>query len=403
MKKIMKIKNNINLLYLYLFFSGLYFDRALWVLYLGERGMNMSQVGVLEAILHLSIVFFEIPTGMLADLYGRKISLIVGQAVSLLYALFMYLSGGFFLFTLAFAFLGFAGTFKSGAEQAILYDSLKENGHEKRYTRILGNQAAIILISLSSAKWLGGFIAETDWSLVYLGIFGAQLIGLFPLLMLREPFSEEKQSKKILKINKYLSPISQWREQFQKSLKVFKNERSLRVQSSLYIMIVSVIILVIFYAQEDFSRQGYSTSEIGLIFMLESLLGVIAAKLAFRLEYYFPTQVIFQVIFSIFVIVLMLFAYLSNLLAVLSLFVLGMLVELFEPLFSNFVQEKIESEFRATVFSMISLINSLVVVILFPLFGLLVDHIGFELAYLLLTIPMLSLIVLVYYNKGRLN
>lgn len=393
------IKQNIKWLYLSVFFSGLYFDRALWVLYLGERGMNMSQVGFLEAILHLAIVFFEVPTGMIADIYGRKVSLVLGQLISLLYAVFMLISGQFFIFTLAFAFLGFSSTFKSGADQALLYDSLKKIKREKDYTKILGNQTAIILISFSLAKLIGGFMAEINWDIVYISIFSFQLIGLLPILMLIEPTSNKDKSykkcndKQKKKIHKKYIPFSAFKKQFIESAEVWKKQPKLHIPIALYVMLISVITVIIFYAQEHFARQGFSESQIGIIFTIESILGVFAAKVAYRIENRWESIKIFRTIYSIFILIVIVFAFSRNLLAVISLFILGMLSEFIEPIFSNFVHSKIVSKVRATFFSMISLLNSLLVVIMFPLFGFIVDLIGFQYSFLLLTIPMLLLIV----------
>ena len=121
-----KTKRNIYMLYGYIFFAQLFFDRALWVIYLGDRGMSFGQIGLLEAFLHLAIVLFEVPTGMIADLYGRKASLLIGNLFSLFYGLFMLISGTFSMFTLAFLSMGLMITFHSGAEQAFAYDTLEK-------------------------------------------------------------------------------------------------------------------------------------------------------------------------------------------------------------------------------------------------------------------------------------
>ena len=62
-----KIKKNIKNDYLYRFFSSFDITSAIWVLYLGYKGMNLAQIGLLEGIFHITGFLSEIPTGALAD------------------------------------------------------------------------------------------------------------------------------------------------------------------------------------------------------------------------------------------------------------------------------------------------------------------------------------------------
>ncbi|WP_179886609.1 MFS transporter [Bacillus sp. es.034] len=195
MMNILKTKNNIYLLYFYLFFAQLFFDRALWVIYLGDKGMTLGEIGVLEALLHLAIVLFEVPTGMIADLYGRKVSLVIGNLFSLLYGLFMLLSGNFSMFTLAFLSMGLMVTLHSGAEQAFAYDTLKNDKREKDYTRVIGSMTAISLLSLSLAKFLGGFMAEVSWEWVYGSTIVTHVLAVVPLLFMKEPEQEDRRDQ----------------------------------------------------------------------------------------------------------------------------------------------------------------------------------------------------------------
>lgn len=398
------IDRNIRLLYFYIFTNGLYFDRALWVLYLGERGMNMAQVGVLEALLHFVIVFLEVPTGMIADLYGRKKSLLIGSCISVLYAVFMWVGGDFFLFSLAFGLMGLGITFKSGAEQALLYDTLLAGRQESRYTRIWGNQTALILISLSLANWIGGVIAEISWDWVYLSTLIFVGLGIIPVLLLKEPNREElralQSTEKSNSTETAVTPDTpappdapakrSWRDQFCDSWQVWQGKRGVRMPILFTIMISTVIVCVAFYSQEYFERQGFTKAQIGFIFMAEYLLGAGAAKFAYLLERRWSFPAIFQGIYYLFVLALIVYALFTGLAVVALLFVLSMLSVLLDPIFSNFVQQKVTSDIRATFFSMISLATSVGIMIIFPLFGAVVDRIGFQNSFLGLVALLLA-------------
>src|SRR5262249_47919059 len=125
----------------------------IWVLYLrDERGFSLTQITVLEVPLFLLIAFAEVPTGAFADRFGRKHSLTAASAILAL-ALFVYAQATTYLAVLlANLATGLAITFRSGADTALLYDSLKESGREGDFQWLSGRfwalRAAAALVGL---------------------------------------------------------------------------------------------------------------------------------------------------------------------------------------------------------------------------------------------------------------
>src|SRR5262245_27004899 len=109
----------------------------IWVLYLrDQRGLSMTEITFLEVPLFLLIVFAEVPTGAIADRYGRRISLMLSSAIL---ALSMYVYGvaeSYALILVSNLTWGLAFTFRSGADTALLYDSLAALGREDDFQRI---------------------------------------------------------------------------------------------------------------------------------------------------------------------------------------------------------------------------------------------------------------------------
>ena len=66
---------------------------ASWVALLAMRGFSMLEIGMLESIFHIVSFCFEIPSGVAADVFGRKKTLVLGQICSLLSSVLMILSG----------------------------------------------------------------------------------------------------------------------------------------------------------------------------------------------------------------------------------------------------------------------------------------------------------------------
>jgi MFS family permease len=365
-----KTKNNIYLLYFYLFFAQLFFDRALWVIYLGDKGMTFGEIGLLEALLHLAIVLFEVPTGMIADLYGRKVSLVIGNLFSLLYALLMLISGTFTVFTLAFLSMGLMVTFHSGAEQAFAYDTLKNQNREKDYTRVIGSMTAISLLSLSLAKFLGGFMAEISWEWVYVSTIVTHVLAVIPLLFMKEPQREKTEDIGGRWYN-------QWVHQFKLGLNVWKNNPVIHQPVVLVILASAVMVIIVFYGQEYFIQLGYSSIVVGAIFTVEGLLGVVMAKIAYKVEEKFKFFNILYYGLGLFLLFFILFIFASDWAILLSFLFLAQLLSLFEPIFSSFVQRFLDSNVRSTFLSLIGLMESFVIMISFPLFGYAIERSGF--------------------------
>ncbi|MCA0149552.1 MFS transporter [Rossellomorea vietnamensis] len=385
MMNILKTKNNIYLLYFYLFFAQLFFDRALWVIYLGDKGMTLGEIGVLEALRHLAIVLFEVPTGMIADLYGRKVSLVIGNLFSLLYGLFMLLSGNFSMFTLAFLSMGLMVTLHSGAEQAFAYDTLKNDKREKDYTRVMGSMTAISLLSLSLAKFLGGFMAEVSWEWVYGCTIITHVLAVIPLLFMKEP---EREKTEEISGRWY----NQWVHQFRLGVNVWRNNRIIHAPVILFILASAVMVIMVFYGQEYFVELGYSSIVVGAIFTIEGLLGVVMAKIAYKVEERFKFFNILYYGLVLFLVFFALFIFATDWAILLSFLILAQLLSLFEPIFSSFVQGFLKSNIRSTFLSLIGLMESFVIMISFPLFGYAIERTGFTdgFAWLLLIFFVLA-------------
>ena len=121
-------KTNLWILVASKFFHGIHFFGPLAVLYFREwLGVSYSQMFLAQIVFMLSSVLFEIPTGWVADKWGRKVSIIIGNIIIAL-SLFLFVFRSYPLVVLAEFLGGFGGTFISGADKALLYDSMKKAG-----------------------------------------------------------------------------------------------------------------------------------------------------------------------------------------------------------------------------------------------------------------------------------
>jgi len=123
----------------YGFLKNLQVFDAFLLLFFIENGISYTQIGVLYAIREIVINIAEIPSGLLADLYGRKRSLIVAFALYILSFIMFYFFSSFYLFTLAIALYGIGDAFRSGTHKGIIMDYLALNNWSDQKANYYGH------------------------------------------------------------------------------------------------------------------------------------------------------------------------------------------------------------------------------------------------------------------------
>jgi MFS family permease len=107
---------------------------VLWVVFLQQQyGFTLTQVTLLDLPFWIGKFIFEIPTGVVADRYGRRLSLAISAGLSSLTWLVFSLSGSFWVLAAAQFAGAFGATFSSGADEALLYETIKALGREQEY------------------------------------------------------------------------------------------------------------------------------------------------------------------------------------------------------------------------------------------------------------------------------
>ena len=133
-------------------------------LFLLDGGLSNVEAFAANAIYTLGLVLFEIPTGMVADTWGRRTSYLLGAAIqlvgNLLYFWMWYSKGPFWGWALASLLLGFGYTFFSGALEAWLVDALKHTGYDGDLDPIFAKNQIVTGAAMLVGTIAGGFIAQ---------------------------------------------------------------------------------------------------------------------------------------------------------------------------------------------------------------------------------------------------
>ncbi|HBM79734.1 MAG TPA: MFS transporter [Clostridiaceae bacterium] len=364
-----KLKRNVTVSYIYSFFMDLNITTAIWVLYLSYKGMSLIQIGLLESIFHVTSLLFELPTGAIADIYGKRFSVISGRILSVISCMLMIVSRNFIEFALSFIVSAASYNLDSGAAEALVYDSLKKLDEEKNYKRIWGNLAFLMSIAQGMAILLGGILADIRFIYAYaLGtaIQGAALIVSFNFT---EPPVKNTDGENETLVR-----------QITKSIDVLKGRKVV-----LYLIIFSALLssleaTVFFYGQKYFENISFTKTAIALIFAAGSLISALSSKAAYRIERLLKPERTLVLISAINVLSFLGMSIFMNLSAIFYL-VSSVAGGIAYPVFSDYINSKIPSKYRATLLSLNSLCYSLIMICIFPIFGLMAEKIGFSITF----------------------
>ena len=181
------LKRNIPLLYAARLCGNLVFFVPVIVIFFQARGLSMTQVMLLQTAFAVAVVALEVPSGFFADRVGRRPSIFLG-AGAVTAACVVYGTGyGFGQFLAAELLWAAGASLISGADTAVLYDTLLALGREDKYQKIEGHASFLALSGAAAAAVVGGFVATAGLRLTFYltaaALAGAVVVALF----LREP------------------------------------------------------------------------------------------------------------------------------------------------------------------------------------------------------------------------
>ncbi len=183
----MRIEKNIKLLSWLNFCTDFVFFAPVAILYFarvtGSYALGMS----VFSLAYVSSAVFEVPTGIVSDMVGRKKTTILGAASSVLCVTLYALGGSYWMLAAGALLQGLSRAFYSGNNDALLHDTLTETGRENEYHTYLGKTSSMFEIALALAAATGGFMAQRSYGLVMWASVIPQIGALVIATQLVEP------------------------------------------------------------------------------------------------------------------------------------------------------------------------------------------------------------------------
>ncbi len=165
-----------------------YFFLPIWAIFVQRRfDASLTQITLIDFAFWISMALTEVPTGAVADTFGRKHSMIVGVLLSMVTASLFGLAPNYTWLLVANSLWAISFTFMSGADLAFLYDTLRELQREEEYPRFRGWALALDIGATGVGGALGAYLATWNLALPFVLYTLLQIPTALLVLSYKEP------------------------------------------------------------------------------------------------------------------------------------------------------------------------------------------------------------------------
>ncbi len=361
------------------------------VLFYKSNGLTMKDIFLLQSIYSLTLMTLEIPTGYFADRAGRKTSILIGATLGFGGYLAYSFSFGFWQFVVAEVILGVSQSLVSGADSAMLYDTLAVAKQREKYTQLEGRVTSIGNFGEAFAGVIGGFLAVISLRTPFYVQTCVALTAIPAALMLVEP------PIKSIRIKTGISEI--------KSIvyKALHGDVKLKWNTFFSAITGATTLTMAWFAQPYFAQIKLPVSLYGVLWGGLNLVVGLAAVYAWRFEEKFgaaKTVVVFTV--SLFVSFLLL-PFLPGYTGLAALLVFYLARGLATPTLRNYINIITTSEVRATVLSVRNFLIRLIFAVTGPLWGWITDKYSLQTAIIIagLIYGFFALVSMFFFLKHK--
>lgn len=364
---------------------------GIWVFYY-LRFTNYAGIGIIETFLFIAATASEIPTGAIADLFGKKNTLVISFLLQTLgmsiLALFPHLSWVIFGALIG----GIGGSFYSGTLDALVYDSLKVTGKEKLFDKIISKITSISLISPAICGIIGGFLYVIKPNLPFFANALFYFLAIPLVLFFVEPNIKEK------KTFSFQNFFQQMKYGFRE---LFKS--SIIIEQTILLVITGSIAVICLQMLNDFLgvEFGFKPTQLAIVW---AFLYVICAGVSYLtpiLGKYISYKTLaislgFIIAFSL--IVSPFLGVATLILGGISIGIRAISQTIYENVSSVLVNENTQSQYRTTTLSTFNLLKNIPYMFSAYFLGTLADkissiHVAFFLGIILLGFILLQTVV----------
>ena len=358
--------------------------------------ISFSQLSFIEVISLLVLTFFEVPSGALADLIGRKKNISLGCFLMGTEFILIAVGYNYQVFVLA-AFIGGIGIcLESGADDALLYDSLKKLNRENEFKKYLGKSNALFKMSVGITGLCSGYIYSYDQSLIFY-FSGAVFLFLSAFILTTEETIDKKQ-----KIAKKTNFIIQFLSLIKNSCQQLFNNKML-----LWMLLFTGILTGVIRAHISIIRPSLladalpNISYLGLVLAIAMTISSVISWNADRLSYRWPDKYVLMAFITIISIAFIGVGLVDGVLSIGFIFMVTVINAYKAVYLSAYWHSHFSDQERVTLSSIKQACHSLLGIFILMSIGGLTDRVGVQNASLTLGVAIVLIAILMLILKPK--
>lgn len=352
---------NVWKLYAIRFFYNLIPAYVIERLFWEERGMTIQLVVYAEIIFAITVVLLEVPTGIIADKWGRKQMIVLSALLGCCEFLILVYATEFWHFALVVFLAAIGSSASSGAENALLYDSLLSAGKEQSFEKYLGRLNALDISSIMLAALCGSLLADRfGYAFNYWVSFVSMLVSLCITLMLAEPAgSRQGENGQQIPVHVYITA----------SLRLFRNNKGVLLVVLSGMVTGAAINFIDEFWQTYLDRLGVPVIYFGLFSAALFLIRLPGNIMAYMLLSRFSYRVLLSGVTAVCALCFIYLSVIKDYSGLAAMFFICLFAGMIEPLAAGYLHHRIDSNMRATMGSFQSLGENAVLILIGLGFG----------------------------------
>ncbi len=390
-----KLKNNFVRMFIIRAFLNLRTINAVMSIFYLHRGVSLSEIFYMSLMWAGAVLLFEVPSSYLADVWGRKKTMILGIIFALFQWIIFFFAHGFWAFAIGMFFYGISFACFSGTDEAFVYDTERELGREHGTLAMFGKYKAAVTTFKIVTPMLGVFLAKDLTEVQFMLLLGIDIVGCLLALLLSCTLVEPRHNMDVHKMQTGV---------FTDGLREIKNDRFILKTIANKELIFFAIFIPWSYYQSFYVGLGLPVIALGVGYGLKNFASFLGQwhvkKLSSHNNFLLSiNRLNFSVAIHLLVLIILLLV--SAPVALIYYFLLAAIwcEDQRGPFFSEFYHKRFSSFNRATMLSLTNLVHNLIEFPLLIAAGMLIVYnqiYPYYFAFLLALIVILFL----YLPKG---
>jgi MFS family permease len=354
---------NIKIFYLLAIFLNGWFISSNFLFFM-ERKISLEQIAIVEAIGVLIGIMMEVPSGLIADIIGKKKAIAAGGLFGLIGCLLIIQANSLYSFIIAQVLIFSGMAFYSGSVEAFGFDSLLEKDFAEKYDEVISSYTFLATIMTIISVSLGSLLYSIHPNMPWIawGVFQ----GIVSILMIIA--TEPKIDSETYDLKKSFHSLKQGMQQlFQRRLQQY------------LIPIVGITIMTVLtrnlFEQAFGVYLGFDGNNLGYVLggslLIASPFGLMVPKIRERLK----DRTIFSLSLIVYAVSFLIAFFNKSILSgILIYLLLSIITQIIQPLISITINSRVDSKYRSTTLSTLAFIGQIPYIIFLFFFPFLFEQ-----------------------------